>query len=167
MLGLLHRAVIVRSALAAGATFCLSTSACGKWTSGCFEIDGPCTSTAPATTTFIVGLDPSFVDRSVPVNAGGYRAVLPVGTTVTLRAVRNANGEVIRATDTLRTVTWVLTDSNSAKLTPGGDGSAQLVATKAGRVGAITANGSSVMYACGVETPRACSSVGAIDVVAR
>ena len=156
-----------RSARVSVVTLCLSTSACGKWTSGCLEIDGPCTSTGPAATTFIVGLDPSFVDRSVPVNASGYRAVLPVGTTVTLRAVRNTGGEVTRATDTVRTVTWVLTDSSSAKLTPGVEGSAQLVATKAGRVGAITANGSSVMYACGVDTPRACSSVGAIDVVAR
>jgi len=167
MLRLFHRTVILGSALVAGAAFCLSTTACGKWTSGCFEIDGPCTSTAPAVTTFIVGLDPSLVDRSVPVNASGYRALLPVGTMVTLRAVRNPAGEVIRATDTLRTVTWVLTDSSSARLTPGVDGSAQLVATKAGRVGAITANGSNVIYACGVDTPRACSSVGAIDVVAR
>ena len=165
MYGLFHRA-FSRSALVVGAMLCLSTSACSKWTSGCLEIDGPCTSASPVAATFILGLDPRLLDRSIPVNAAGYRAVLPVGTTVTLRAVRDARGEVIQATDTLRTVTWVLTDSSSATLRPGVDGSAQLMATKVGRIGAILANGSSVLYACENIPLRACSSVGAIDVVA-
>jgi hypothetical protein len=164
MHGLFHR-TFSRSALVAGATLCLSTSACGKWTSGCLEIDGPCASTGPVAVTFILGLDPRLLDRSIPVNAAGYRAVLPVGTTVTLRAVRNARGEGIQATDTLRTVTWVLTDSSSATLRPGVDGSAQLIATKVGRVGVILANGSSLLYACENIPLRACASVGAIDVV--
>jgi hypothetical protein len=136
-------------------------------TSGCLEIDGPCLSTTPVPRTFILGLDPATLDRSAPVNANGYRAILPVGATVTLRAVRDAAGEVTQASDTLRTVTWVLSDASSASLTPSADGTAQLVATKVGRVGTILANGSSVLYACTTATLRACSAVGAIDVVAR
>ena len=155
-----------RSFACLAALVCLSASACDS-SSGCFEIDGPCLSTSPVPRTFIFGLDPATLDRSAPVNGNGYRAVLPVGTSVTLRAVRDANGEVTLATDTLRTVTWTLTDASSATLTPAADGSAQLVATKIGRVGTILANGTSILYACTTAALRACSAVGAIDVVAR
>jgi len=124
-------------------------------------------SSSPVPRTFIFGFDPATLDRSAPVNANGYRAVLPVGASVTLRAVRDANGEVTEATDTLRTVTWTLSDASSATLTPSADGSAQLVTTQVGRVGTISANGTSILYACATTGLRACSAVGAIDVVAR
>ena len=153
------------SLTAIAALICMSLAACDS-TYGCLEIDGPCTSTTPQAATFILGLDPGLLDRSVTVN-GGYRAVLPVGTTVKFWAVRDARGEAITASDTLRSVTWSLTDAGSATLTPAADGSAQLAATKIGRVGMIRANGTSILYACTAGPPHACSAVGAIDVVAR
>ena len=153
---------------------CLLTAGCSA-ADGCIGMPGPCvslTSTTP-TLTFIVGFDMTVVDGSlplpingpVPVNVSGFRAVLPVGATVTLHAVQSVNGDIAGATFVLGTVTWTLSDSTAATLTPASDGSAQLLATHAGRVGRITANGTSALYACSLAVPRTCTLLAAIDVI--
>jgi hypothetical protein len=158
---------------------CLLTAGCSA-ADGCIGIPGPCvslTSTTP-TVTFIVGFDMTVVDGPVsvpvigvpvigpvPVNGFGFRAVLPVGATVTLHAVQSVNGDIAGATFILGTVTWTLSDSTAATLTPASDGSAQLLATHAGRVGRITANGTSALYACSLAVPRVCTLLEAIDVI--
>ena len=131
-------------------------------------IGGPCIrfDTTTPTATVILGLDLSFVDVSVPISGSGFRAVLLVDATVKFHAVRITNGDVTNAADVLGDVTWSISDNTAATLTPQSDGSAQLLAIRPGRVGTITANGSSALYACSAAVPRICYAVAAIDVVA-
>jgi len=141
------------------------TAGCSS-ASGCIQFVGPCialTST-PQTATFIVGIDPNLVDQSAPVSKAGFRAVLPVGSTTKLHALRGVNGDITLATD-LGTVTWELSDPSAATLTPNTDGSAQLLAVRPGRVGIITANGSNAIFACFTSIPRTCFAIAVIEVV--
>ena len=144
---------------------CVLTAGCSA-ASGCIQFAGPCISLSSATptATFIVGLDQTFVDESAPINKTGFRAVLPVGATVKLHALRGTNGDITLATD-LGSVTWSLSDSSAATLTPASDGSAQLLAKHPGRVGIITANGSNALYSCGTSIPRTCLAIALIDVI--
>src|SRR4029078_3160579 len=120
---------------------CLLAAGCSA-PDGCIQFVGPCVAltSTPQTATFIVGIDPNLVDQSAPVSKAGCRAVLPVGSTTKLHALRGVNGDVTLATD-LGAVTWALSDSSAATLTPNTDRSAQLLETHPGRVGSISADG--------------------------
>jgi len=144
---------------------CLLAAGCSA-ADGCIQFVGPCVSltSTPETATFIVGIDPNLVDQSAPVSKAGFRAVLPVGSTTKLHALRGVNGDITLATD-LGTVTWELSDPSAATLTPNSDGSAQLLAVRPGRVGIITANGSNAVYACLTSIPRTCLAIAVIEVV--
>jgi len=144
---------------------CLLTAGCSA-ASGCIQFVGPCVAltSTPQTATFIVGIDPNLVDQSAPVSKAGFRAVLPVGSSTNLHALRGVNGDVTLATD-LGAVTWSLSDSSAATLTPNSDGSAQLLAIRPGRVGTISANGSTALYSCLTSIPRTCLAIAVIEVV--
>ena len=143
---------------------CLLAAGCSA-ADGCIQFVGPCVSltSTPETATFIVGIDPNLVDQSAPVSKAGFRAVLPVGSTTKLHALRGVNGDITLATD-LGAVTWELSDSSAATLTPNTDGSAQLLATHPGRVGTISANGSTALYSCLTSIPRTCLAIAVIEV---
>ena len=144
---------------------CLLSAGCSA-ANGCIQFVGPCitTTSTPTIATFIIGIDPNLVDQSAPISRAGFRAVLPVGATQKLHALRSADGDIALATD-LGAVTWSISDSSAATLTPNSDGSAQLLAVSPGRVGTITANGSSAIFACLTSVPRTCLAIAVIDVV--
>jgi hypothetical protein len=151
------------------AVFLAGPLAACKTTYGCLEIDGPCYGPArPAS--FIVGVEPAVVDKTTAAPSGGYRAFLHVGDTVTLHFVRDAQGEITTARDTIRAVEWGLSDSVAATIVPAAGGSALLIASHIGRVGLVFANGiTNGPYSCGLLGPGAygCARVGEVDVIAR
>ena len=135
---------------------------------GCLEIDGPCP--GPRTpASFILGFPTASVDLvSGPINGSGSRGVMHVGDTVTLHLVRDSIGEVLTASDTIRAVTWSMSDQSAASLVPVSGGAALLIGKAPGRVGLVIANGLTVMYSCGpISGSRGCAPVGAIDVIAQ
>ena len=145
-----------------------TTAAACDTGSGCIVIGvGTCNSPTPPLGYFAVGFPRAKIDYVAVTTAAGYRAGLKVGDTVTLQLVRDARGEIVTATDTIRTVTWALTDSSSARIVTQTDGSGWLVATRVGRIGLVQANGMQPRtYACTlVSGLRNCEMVGIIDVV--
>ena len=122
----------------------------------CF-MDGPCEPYPPRVVGYWVEGLPH--DR-VNFSGDGLVHLVP-GDSVTLYLVSGMNGPP--GADTVRTVTWGVTDGAVARITPGRGGSGAVVAIAPG-IFKVTANGGAVlMFAC---IGSSCATIRDIRVVA-
>jgi len=147
--------------------FDFSNGSCGLFAEPCSSGSG----SSPISTDYILGFDPSTVDRTALLPQGGYRVLLRVGDTVTLHLVSLSAGDFAHPRDTVHLVNWGITDSSSvSSALEDFGGGLRLIGKQAGRAGSIRANGSyPAMWACAKDTsgPNACTYISAIDVVPR
>jgi hypothetical protein len=133
------------------------------FSSGC--IMGPCGGRTYGTleTTYLTGFPEQKVDRSITTGTGGYWGRIAVGDSVQLYLVRVPALSSPSSTppDTIRQVTWAVSDSSVAAISAGPSGQGLPIGTGAGTV-QVGANGIYyVLWAC---EDSGCSRVSEIAV---
>lgn len=149
--------LILSFALAAGSLTACKAPEFSLGPNSCFSLDSPCGPYPPGgvVLSWIEGLP---YDR-VSSNAG-WANLIP-GDSVTLYLVSGPNGPP--SADTVRTVTWGVTDSSVARVSPGQGGSGALVAVAPGTFKVTANGGTTFMSAC---IPGGCATFWEIRVVA-
>ena len=103
---------------------------------GCLELDGPCTGGGGNIPTIqLTGFPQAQVDYKRQGPDGGMIGVVPVGTSVTLYAIRVVGANApINAPDTIRMAAWRVSDTTRATITAAADGAGLLTGRAPGLV---------------------------------
>lgn len=151
---------LVGLALAVGAlTSCVNPTDTG-WNL-CLGMDGPCDhGPGPSRSYWITGF-PFRNERPYdPVRGGAVEELAP-GDSETLYLL--FGWEPIGPGDTVRAVTWAVTDTTVARITGGADGGGTLVAVAPGEVDVTANRGGYTMWACHL---NGCTRISRIRVLA-
>jgi hypothetical protein len=141
----------------------LVTTGCHPTTSDfCFEIDGPCyTGGEMPLEYYVAGFPIDRVDTTSTMGSGGQPLTLQVGEHVSLYLV-HLTGDA-RGIDTLRSISWTITNDSAVRIANGIAGAGILTAVHVGTAGTVLANDSVYEYrACNAYF---CRRVSEVDVV--